>query len=130
MQARSAPRLSIEGETLSNNGKFIGGLIVGLGLAYLLDPERGANRRALVRDKATRVGTKLSEGVDEVARELRNRASGAAAELRSRMKQEESGRRTPAGSGSTGIRRRAERPSRDGRRNAGTAQITATPHEP
>ena len=72
---------------MSNNGKFIGGLLVGLGMAYLLDPERGANRRALVRDKATRVGTKLSEGVDEVARELRNRASGAAAELRSRMKQ-------------------------------------------
>jgi hypothetical protein len=72
---------------MSNNGKFIGGLLVGLGLAYLLDPERGANRRALVRDKATRVGTKLSEGVDEVARDLRNRASGAAAELRSRMKQ-------------------------------------------
>jgi len=72
---------------MSNNGKFIGGLLVGLGMAYLLDPERGANRRALVRDKATRVGTKLSEGVDEVARELRNRASGAAAELRSRIKQ-------------------------------------------
>jgi len=72
---------------MSNNGKFIGGLLVGLGMAYLLDPERGANRRALVRDKATRVGTKLSEGVDEVARELRNRASGAAAELRSRVKQ-------------------------------------------
>jgi len=72
---------------MSNNGKFIGGLLAGLGLAYLLDPERGANRRALVRDKATRVGTKLSEGVDEVARELRNRASGAAAELRSRIKQ-------------------------------------------
>ncbi len=72
---------------MSNNGKFIGGLLVGLGLAYVLDPERGASRRALVRDKATRVGNKLSEGVDEVARELRSRASGAAAELRSRMKQ-------------------------------------------
>lgn len=76
---------------MSNNGKFIGGLLVGLGLAYLLDPERGANRRALVRDKATRVGNKLSEGVDEVAREVRSRASGAAAELRSRMKQGEVG---------------------------------------
>jgi hypothetical protein len=77
----------MEGGDMSNNGKFIGGLLVGLGVAYLLDPERGANRRALVRDKATRVGSKLSEGVDEVARELRSRASGAAAELRSRMKQ-------------------------------------------
>jgi hypothetical protein len=70
----------------SNNGKFIGGLLVGLGLAYLLDPEKGSNRRAEVRDKATRIGNKLSERMDEVTRELRSRVkqAGAGDETRQR----------------------------------------------
>ncbi len=81
----------------SDNGKFISGLLVGLGLAYLLDPEKGSNRRAEVRDKATRMGNKLSERMDEVTRELRKRASGGAAELRSRVKQAGAGDETRQG---------------------------------
>lgn len=70
-------------------GKFIGGLLVGAGLAYLLDPDRGARRRALARDKMTRAGHKLTEGVDATARDLGDRARGTAAELRSRLRREE-----------------------------------------
>jgi osmotically-inducible protein OsmY len=76
---------------MSGEGKFIGGLLAGLGLAYLLDPERGARRRALVRDKATHVGRKLADGVDATARDVRNRTGGVAAELRSRIRREEVG---------------------------------------
>lgn len=74
---------------MASQGKFIAGLLAGLGLAYLLDPDRGANRRALARDKATRAGHKLAEGLDATARDLRNRASGTAAELRARFRREE-----------------------------------------
>ena len=76
---------------MSGKGKFIGGLLVGLGLAYLLDPDRGARRRALVRDKATSAGRKLADGVDAKTRDLRNRTGGAAASLRSRFRKEEVG---------------------------------------
>lgn len=72
-----------------NPGKFIGALLVGAGLAYLLDPDRGGRRRALVRDKASRARHKLAEEFDATARDLRNRASGAAAELRSRFRREQ-----------------------------------------
>lgn len=74
---------------MAGQGKFLAGLLAGLGLAYLLDPDRGARRRALARDKATRAGHKLAEGFDATARDLRNRASGTAAELRSRFRREE-----------------------------------------
>src|SRR5687768_6512180 len=71
---------------MRGEGKFISGLLVGLGVAYLLDPDRGARRRALVRDKAVRAGHKLADGVEARASDLRNRTKGAAAELRSRFK--------------------------------------------
>jgi osmotically-inducible protein OsmY len=74
---------------MSGEGKFISGVLVGLGLAYILDPDRGSRRRALVRDKAVHAGRKLTEGVGSTARDLRNRTGGAAAELRSRLKHED-----------------------------------------
>jgi osmotically-inducible protein OsmY len=73
---------------MRGEGKFIGGVLIGLGLAYLLDPDRGARRRALVRDKAVSAGHKLADSVEATASDLRNRAGGAAAELRSRIKRE------------------------------------------
>ncbi|HKT61609.1 MAG TPA: BON domain-containing protein [Gemmatimonadales bacterium] len=74
---------------MRNPGKIVSALLVGAGLAFLLDPDRGARRRALARDKAIRAGRKLKEGVGATARDLRNRAGGTAAELRSRLRQEE-----------------------------------------
>lgn len=73
---------------MSDRGKFIGGLLIGAAVMYLLDPERGGRRRALVRDKATRARHKLGEGLDVTARDLSNRAKGTAAELRSRLRRE------------------------------------------
>jgi len=53
---------------MRDEAKFIGGLLVGMGLMYLLDPDRGARRRALVRDQAARAGHKVGDGLDATAR--------------------------------------------------------------
>jgi uncharacterized membrane protein len=73
---------------MRDQGKLIGGLLVGAGLMYLLDPDRGARRRALVRDRTVRAGHKLGDGLEATTRDLRNRARGTAAELRSRVRRE------------------------------------------
>jgi hypothetical protein len=76
---------------MGDKGKFITGVLAGLGLAFILDPDRGARRRALIRDKATQTGRRLADGVGTKTRDLRNRAEGAAAELRSRFQPEDVG---------------------------------------
>jgi osmotically-inducible protein OsmY len=73
---------------MRDQGKFIGGLLVGAAVMYLLDPDRGGRRRALVRDQAARASHKLGDGLDATARDLGNRAKGTAAELRSRFRRE------------------------------------------
>jgi hypothetical protein len=74
---------------MNQRGKLISALLAGAGLMYLLDPERGARRRALVRDKAIRARHKLSDGFGATTRDLKNRAGGRLAELRSRWRQED-----------------------------------------
>jgi BON domain-containing protein len=73
---------------MRDQGKLIGALLVGAGVMYLLDPERGGRRRALVRDRAARAGHKLGDSLDGTARDLGNRAKGTAAALRSRFRRE------------------------------------------
>jgi uncharacterized membrane protein len=70
---------------MSDQGKLLGGALMGAGLMYLLDPERGARRRGLVRDQVVRAGHKLGDGLDATSRDVRNRAVGAAAEVKSRF---------------------------------------------
>jgi hypothetical protein len=50
-----------------------------------LDPDRGARRRALVRDKLTRASHKTRDGYDATRRDVGNRLAGAAAELQARV---------------------------------------------
>ena len=73
---------------MTNQSKAIAGLLTGAGLMYLMDPDRGARRRALVRDQAVRARHRLAEGAEATGRDLRNRAKGTAAELRSRFRRE------------------------------------------
>jgi osmotically-inducible protein OsmY len=73
---------------MRDQGRFIGGLLVGAAIMYLFDPDRGARRRALARDQAARAKHKLGDGLDATARDLGNRAKGTAAELRSRFRRE------------------------------------------
>ncbi len=73
---------------MTNHRGTIAGMLAGAGLMYLLDPDRGARRRALVRDQATRARHRLAEGAEATGRDLRNRARGTAAGLRSRLRRE------------------------------------------
>jgi uncharacterized membrane protein len=74
---------------MDRQSKWIGSFILGAGAMYLLDPDRGARRRSLVRDRLVHAGKKLGEGAAAAARDTRNRAVGAAAGLRSRFQADE-----------------------------------------
>ena len=67
---------------------FLLGLAVGAALMYLLDPDRGRRRRALLRDQfvhGAHEAEDLRDTAASSARHLRNRARGVVAETRSRM---------------------------------------------
>ena len=74
---------------MERQGKLIPGIMLGAGAMYLLDPDRGARRRSLLRDRFVHAGHKFGDGLSATARDTRNRALGAAAELRSRFKQDQ-----------------------------------------
>jgi hypothetical protein len=57
----------------------------GAGLMYLLDPDGGRRRRALVRDQLVRAAHRTGDAVDATSRDVSNRARGVVAELRSRL---------------------------------------------
>jgi hypothetical protein len=58
---------------------------VGAGLMFLMDPARGARRRALVRDKFNRIAHKTRDAYGATQRDLGNRLGGVAAEVQSRI---------------------------------------------
>lgn len=66
---------------MNSTTTFILGCAVGALAMYMLDPESGRRRRALVRDKATRYSQEAEEFVTSKAKHLRNKAKGAVAEL-------------------------------------------------
>jgi hypothetical protein len=68
---------------------LVSGLGVGAGLMYLLDPQAGGRRRALVRDKAVSAYTSGSDVVRKTSRDLGNRSKGLAAGVRSKLSQED-----------------------------------------
>ncbi len=74
---------------MEHQGKLIGGIVLGAGAMYLMDPDRGARRRSLLRDQLVHAGNKLGDGLSATARDTRNRAVGAAAGLRSRFQADE-----------------------------------------
>jgi hypothetical protein len=60
------------------------GAAAGSALMYLLDPNGGRRRRALVRDRMTGATRKTRDGLTAAARDISNRASGIAAATRGR----------------------------------------------
>ena len=74
---------------MRNEGKFLTGLLIGAGVMYLLDPERGARRRALVRDKVNQLGHRVGDDLGARSRDLRDRAAGKVREVRSRFEHED-----------------------------------------
>ena len=61
---------------------FFTGLGVGAGVMYMLDPDRGKRRRALVRDQMIHVSNTSREALRKASRDLRNRAVGVVAETK------------------------------------------------
>jgi uncharacterized membrane protein len=74
---------------MKGQGRLLTGMMLGAGTMYLLDPDRGARRRSLLRDQGMHAGRKMGEGLAATARDARNRTAGAAAELRSRFRKDE-----------------------------------------
>jgi uncharacterized membrane protein len=73
---------------MERNRTLIGGAVLGVGLAYLLDPGRGGRRRARLRDAAVRSGHRVGAGLGATARDVRNRSTGAVARARARLRHE------------------------------------------
>jgi hypothetical protein len=58
----------------------LGGLALGAGLMYILDPDRGRSRRTYARDKVTSAVNKTGSIIDKKSRDLKNRAHGIVSE--------------------------------------------------
>src|SRR5262245_12028517 len=65
---------------------FLAGAGVGAGLMYLLDPQLGKTRRALIRDKAVRLYHDAEDAACVLRRDLGNRAEGLLVEGRSLLR--------------------------------------------
>ena len=66
----------------SSMRSWVCGVGVGASLVFLLDPDRGARRRALIRDKVVRASRKTRNAVDATGRDLGNRVTGLMAGAR------------------------------------------------
>jgi hypothetical protein len=70
-------------------GGFAAGFGVGTLVMYLLDPDRGNRRRALVRDQLVHAGNVTTHRVRTTAADLRNRSRGVGATVGSRLKKDD-----------------------------------------
>jgi hypothetical protein len=71
------------------NTNFLFGAALGAGLVYMLDPQSGPRRRALVRDKVARASHVTRDALDTTARDAYNRSRGILAATRGRWQSEE-----------------------------------------
>ena len=72
------------------NGKeLLLGAAVGAGLIYMLDPQSGRRRRALVGDKLTRATNVSWDACQTTTRDFVNRSRGIAAATRARLRREQ-----------------------------------------
>ena len=67
----------------------LGALGLGAAVMYLLDPDRGNQRRALIRDKRARLSRQTQETVSGKVTHLGNRAKGMMHEAKSALGSEE-----------------------------------------
>lgn len=65
---------------------LLNGLLLGAGLMYYLDPDRGRRRRAMARDRMVHYTHRADRAMDTAARDIRNRAVGVASEARGRIR--------------------------------------------
>ena len=67
---------------------FLSGAAFGAGLMYVMDPDRGNRRRALIRDKMFRAGHEFADAADKGIRDLQHRAQGTVAEAWAALRNE------------------------------------------
>jgi len=67
-------------------GSFVGGICLGAGLMYILDPNRGRTRRAWLREKATHGIHVLQRETNKQLRNAGNHILGRAQEIRSSIR--------------------------------------------
>jgi uncharacterized membrane protein len=65
----------------------LGGLAAGAALAYWFDPERGARRRAEVKQKALHATKEVAEAAEVTATDMANRGLGLWARLRAKLRE-------------------------------------------
>lgn len=70
---------------------LVAGFLLGAGLMYLLDPDRGIRRRHGARGRLGRMRRRMGEEIAAAARDVRNRSAGTFAELRSRLSHDDAG---------------------------------------
>jgi osmotically-inducible protein OsmY len=70
---------------MNNRESFAVGFLLGAGVTYLFDPDRGRRRRALLRDQVDHTRHEADETLRAGARHLRNRAVGTAHELKAEL---------------------------------------------
>ncbi|MCZ7573899.1 MAG: SRPBCC family protein [Ardenticatenaceae bacterium] len=74
---------------MNNPKTLLSGVSLGAGIMYLLDPEKGERRRALLRDKMVGLMHETSDAVAVTARDLDNRRHGLLAEAMDLFESEE-----------------------------------------
>lgn len=76
-------------DTTNRTLSILGGVGLGAAIMYFLDPERGRRRRHLVRDRVVHATHVAGGAIGSTARDVQNRARGAAAETRARLRHDE-----------------------------------------
>ena len=61
---------------MNKAGYLFAGMGIGAGVMFILDPDRGRRRRALVRDKAVSTWNQSEEYAGKMARDVANRSRG------------------------------------------------------
>ena len=73
---------------MTRGNELIGGLALGAGLMYLLDPDRGRRRRAVLRDQAVHWTSRLDDAAATTARDLGHRSAGVVAQAGARFRRD------------------------------------------
>lgn len=73
---------------MRTRGSVLAGAGMGAGLAYFLDPDRGARRRARVRDSLVHTATMTRRALGAAGRDVAHRTYGTAASLRHLVRHE------------------------------------------
>lgn len=73
---------------LHDRVNMLTGLGVGVGMMYLLDPERGRRRRALLRDQVAHAARVTGDAAGVISRDMAHRTSGTVAMLRGPFRRE------------------------------------------